>query len=150
MNQTDAANLARDITQTWQLTPTTRIWVETLEPMTDHTAAKRAYIHLRRNHAGRDMTIGAFTDEYKRQRRLAAADDLTTAAEHCHRCSDGALTYWVNHNGNPYRYAARCSCSAGRRWPHLAPMPWWVPDTALGAAGTPCGPPADPPTTEAV
>ena len=45
--------LATDITETWRLSPTKRIWREELLTWTDYDAACRAYTQLRRHRPGR-------------------------------------------------------------------------------------------------
>lgn len=109
MNEFEAQGIASDIVETWQLTASRRIWKEALMPMTDPDAARRAYQQLRRNHQGRDMSIGMFTDAY-RQHRPAQAPP---AHPDCPSCGDGWVTYVEDRNGRDVTRVKPCHCPKG-------------------------------------
>ena len=108
MNHQEAAALAGDIVATFSITPKMRIWIESLLPMEAGTA-RETYIKLRRNRHERDLSIGVFTDEYRRLR------PPPPEREHdCELCGDGWRTVEYESGGRPYRGCVPCVCSLGR------------------------------------
>lgn len=108
MNSQEAAGLAGDIVATFPITPKQRIWIEALTPMAYDTA-RTTYVHLRRNRHERDLSIGVFTDEYRRLR------PPPPEREHdCELCGDGWQTVHDESNGRQYRGCVPCTCAAGR------------------------------------
>lgn len=112
MNDIEAGALATDITETWRLSPTKRIWREELLTWTDYDAACRAYTQLRRHRPGRDMDIAIFATEYQRQRGTTHTDTTTTG---CANCTDGWNTTTYTINERTYTGVTPCTCRDGRR-----------------------------------
>ncbi len=111
MNDIEAGALATDITDTWRLSPTRRIWHDELLTWIDYDAAARAYTHLRRHRQSRDMDIATFAAEYQRQRGTTQPTPTTG----CAHCTDGwqPTTYTINER--TYTGVVPCQCRDGRR-----------------------------------
>lgn len=113
MLEQEAASLAADLTETWRLGPSKRIWRDELLSWADYHAAARAYTHLRRHHTGSGrMEIATFAAEYQRQRRAGQPLEQITG---CANCQDGWISFTYTAHGHTYHGCHPCTCRDGQR-----------------------------------
>lgn len=112
-------DLAAEIVGTWPLGPAIGIWTRTIEAkFLDLELAWQTYRHLRDTHHGRDMTIPAFADAYRAERKRQRRNNHHhhEPAQPCAKgvnC-DGWTTQQIEHNGHAYAVAEPCCCHNGR------------------------------------